>query len=71
MELLILLLVFIGVAITAAALREDKIFKYSDFEAVAKEEVWDAPTTSVKKAPKKKAAAKKAAPAKKKAAKKK
>lgn len=66
-----MILVAVGVSIAAVALREDKIFKYSDFEAVAKEEVWDAPTASVKKAPKKKAAAKKAAPAKKKAAKKK
>ena len=78
MELLILLLVFSGVAITAVALREDKIFKGYNPEAVDGDgdglvqegTKWERPTTSVKKAPKKKAAAKKAAPAKKAAKKK-
>jgi len=76
MELLILLLVFIGVAITAVALREDKIFKGYNPEAVDGDgdglvqegTKWERP---IKSAPKKKAVAKKAAPAKKKAAKKK
>ena len=86
MELLILVLIALTVAIGATALREDKIFKGYNPDAldadgdgwVQEGTKWERPTTleakkkAAKKAPaKKKAAAKKAAPAKKKAAKKK
>lgn len=80
MELILLVLFAVGVGIAAVALREDKIFKGYNPEAVDGDgdglvqegTKWERPTKSVKKAPaKKKAAAKKAAPAKKKAAKKK
>ena len=75
MELLLLILVFIGVTIAAVALREDKIFKGYNPEAVDGDgdglvqegTKWERP---IKSAPKKKAAAKKAAPAKKAAKKK-
>jgi len=68
MELLILVLIALGVAITAVALREDKWFKQEDYSWLDFEEKVD---TKEEVKPKKKAAKKPAKKAVKKTAKKK